>query len=571
MKNVVLLLALTALVCLAVSPGIPNAEAANSLAVAQRVGQAGETALVFPITGEWTSPLLGYTISMRFDPAFVQVTDVNLTGTGAAGAQHFIPQWDNEAGYVTAEVVMGTQYPQDFSLSIPPGSGGLLNIVVTVNGNAPPGEDMALDLADGEGIPPRDNRFFWNDGTVITPSLTDGLLQTVFVMCLDLEADDGGFDPGDSEWEWGTDPWVPANKLWGTGLEGNYQPEACDALLRQFDLPDGYGSGYLTFSHKYSISNGKSYAYDGANIQALVPPSTWVVLRPEWSPYNVDSLYNHCLTYQPGYTGASSGWPTAMIKAGVNLSGYIVPAAGGDPMTCDLRWMFGSDEWPTVDRGWFIDDVCVYAAPTGAGLFFIRGDINNDGHVDISDIVYLINYIFRGGPPPPAPCDRADVNDDGLVDISDSVYLVNFVYQGGPQPPWPYPTVGIDPTPDNLPTDCGGKGGEVEIELSGGREPMPSNGNATEAAIPDRFSLGQNSPNPFEATTEIRYDLPRACHVRLDVYNSLGQKVATILDADQAPGRRSVSWDARSVAGGLYFYRLQAGEFSDQRKMILLR
>jgi len=240
-------------------------------------------------------------------------------------------------------------------------------------------------------------------------------------------------------------------------------------------------------------------------------------------------------------------------------------------MACDLRWMFGSDEWPTVDRGWFIDDVCIYAAPTGAGLFFIRGDVNNDGHIDITDITYLIAYIYQGGAPPPPPCDRADVNDDGSVNIIDTVYLVDFVYQSGTPPLWPYPQIGIDPTPDNLPTNCGG--GKLPIEpeeLSKGR-PLTPNGDADEGALPEQFALSQNAPNPFEAMTEIRYDLPTACHVKLDVYNSLGQKVATVLDADQSAGRKSVSWDAGAVAGGVYFYRLEAGNFTDQKKMMLLR
>jgi len=65
---------------------------------------------------------------------------------------------------------------------------------------------------------------------------------------------------------------------------------------------------------------------------------------------------------------------------------------------------------------------------------FIRGDANGDGFVNGSDVVYLINYLFIGGPPP-APLPAGDANDDGFVNISDVVYLINYLFQGGPPPP----------------------------------------------------------------------------------------------------------------------------------------
>jgi hypothetical protein len=64
---------------------------------------------------------------------------------------------------------------------------------------------------------------------------------------------------------------------------------------------------------------------------------------------------------------------------------------------------------------------------------FIRGDANGDGFVNGSDVVYLINYLFIGGPPP-APLPAGDANDDGFINISDVVYLINYLFQGGPPP-----------------------------------------------------------------------------------------------------------------------------------------
>ncbi len=91
------------------------------------------------------------------------------------------------------------------------------------------------------------------------------------------------------------------------------------------------------------------------------------------------------------------------------------------------------------------------------------------------------------------------------------------------------------------------------------------------AFMPTDYSLSQNYPNPFNATTVIEYALPVESHVKLQVYNIRGQKVATLVNSKQQAGYRSVNWDASGVSSGLYFYRLTAGSkvFSD--RMMLLK
>jgi flagellar hook assembly protein FlgD len=72
------------------------------------------------------------------------------------------------------------------------------------------------------------------------------------------------------------------------------------------------------------------------------------------------------------------------------------------------------------------------------------------------------------------------------------------------------------------------------------------------------------------------YNLPSACHVRLEVYNVLGQRVATLVNEHQTAGSKVVEWNGKDtvgsdVASGVYFYKIQAGSFIEMRKMILLR
>jgi hypothetical protein len=88
---------------------------------------------------------------------------------------------------------------------------------------------------------------------------------------------------------------------------------------------------------------------------------------------------------------------------------------------------------------------------------------------------------------------------------------------------------------------------------------------------PVEYCLSQNYPNPFNPSTMIRYSLAKQSHVRLVVFNALGQEVFVLTDADRAAGYHEVRFDAGSLASGVYVYRLQAGDFMETKRMILTR
>jgi probable HAF family extracellular repeat protein len=89
--------------------------------------------------------------------------------------------------------------------------------------------------------------------------------------------------------------------------------------------------------------------------------------------------------------------------------------------------------------------------------------------------------------------------------------------------------------------------------------------------LPKEFALYQNYPNPFNPVTTIEYAVPSISHVSLKIFNVLGREVATLVNGIKVPGVYSATWDASREPSGVYFYRLQAGLFSETKKLLLLK
>ncbi|MBN1352469.1 T9SS type A sorting domain-containing protein [candidate division KSB1 bacterium] len=107
-------------------------------------------------------------------------------------------------------------------------------------------------------------------------------------------------------------------------------------------------------------------------------------------------------------------------------------------------------------------------------------------------------------------------------------------------------------------------------------DPLTEVTEADNNKLPKQYALFDNYPNPFNSQTIIRYYLPQASHIKLQVYNLLGQKITTLIDKRQNAGHFEINWggednSGKTVASGIYFYRLEADEFSYSRKMLLLK
>jgi hypothetical protein len=86
------------------------------------------------------------------------------------------------------------------------------------------------------------------------------------------------------------------------------------------------------------------------------------------------------------------------------------------------------------------------------------------------------------------------------------------------------------------------------------------------------YALQQNYPNPFNPVTTISYVLPKAMHVRLEIYDITGRLVETLVDSPELSGEHQVQWNARGMSSGVYFYKLSSGTLTSRmKKMILLK
>jgi hypothetical protein len=104
-----------------------------------------------------------------------------------------------------------------------------------------------------------------------------------------------------------------------------------------------------------------------------------------------------------------------------------------------------------------------------------------------------------------------------------------------------------------------------------------TNAEEKENVLPASFALSQNYPNPFNPSTTIKFTIPnvettrQAVSITLKVYDILGREVATLVNGEKSPGTYEVKFNAGNLGSGMYFYQLKTGNFSETKKMLLLK
>ena len=155
---------------------------------------------------------------------------------------------------------------------------------------------------------------------------------------------------------------------------------------------------------------------------------------------------------------------------------------------------------------------------------------------------------------------------DSLSDTSPCIGAGIDVYDFGGSIIWRSPSKDINGRARPYPVGSNPDMGAWESKLGPlGIELKPIAGNLKS------YALEQNYPNPFNPSTTIKFSLPKNNLVRIDLYNTLGQRVKTILNKQMRAGQHEVEFKAQNLASGVYYYKIEAGDFQDMKKMVLIK
>jgi hypothetical protein len=248
----------------------------------------------------------------------------------------------------------------------------------------------------------------------------------------------------------------------------------------------------------------------------------------------------------------------------------------------------------------------------GAGCENAMGDVNNDGTVNVLDIVNIVNHILGAAELVDCDAEAADYNADGTVNVLDIVNIVNMIL-GGKSADATSAT--LTKTASVLSISADGYIGGVQMTLSHGADfaiditdnalvaDYKTDGNQTILVVvapegedlftysgdfeivdmivanshsevsvgqPTVFALGSAYPNPFNPTTSLSLSLPESGYVSVKVYNMMGQEIATLADGLMDASAYTLTWDASDASSGMYFVRAEyAGNIATQKLMLL--
>ncbi len=437
----------------------------------------------------------------------------------------------------------------------------------------------------------------------------------------DFETDNGNMI-SEAGWVWGAPSQVTPYsgfKVWATGLSGNYPDYANYTLVTPiYRLTE---NSMLTFTHRY----GMEANYDGGNVSISTNDGeSWQLLTPQGG-YPYYSL--NALGGEPGFSGSIANWETVNISLS-QFSGQQVRLRfrmASDASVSGIGWFIDDFELSGVNQttGYLhgnviatsdtpLTEVMVKASnnmcanpdangyyrlylPNGtysatASLLHHQSSTTNAVQITPSAPVYQADFTLINLPKPEGADFDVD-NDTGAVSLSwnppfdpvlpvmgykvykkfntgpfemiqqttDTIYQDHITLEGN----YKYLITAIFLNVEGCPSDT----------LSFAYPYVSEDDPVTPALV---TKLHGNYPNPFNPSTTISFDLAKNTRVKLSVYNLRGQLVKTLASGELAAGRHQLIWNGtdsrnRSVASGVYLFRLDAGNYRSTRKMMLIK
>jgi len=300
----------------------------------------------------------------------------------------------------------------------------------------------------------------------------------------------------------------------------------------------GYSGVYPNYDYatiKYSQSAGTLTLT--INFQACTTTDTITVeLRNTTSPFNLiesrRGLGGISIPHTISFNNAVNGTPYYLVVKHRNS----IETWSAAPVTFTsgvASYDFTTDQNQTFGNNSIL---------IGSEWSIYTGDVNQDGIVDGSDLSLIDNDAFNSvtGHVP------TDLNCDEIVDGADLSFADNNAYNSI-----------LTRNPIN---------GDAAVKYS-----QSTGISQTDNSIPEKFSLSQNYPNPFNPVTNLEFGISELGFVSLKIYDMLGKEVVTLVNENLNPGTYKCNFDASALSSGIYFYKLQTDNFSETKKMTLLK
>jgi hypothetical protein len=285
----------------------------------------------------------------------------------------------------------------------------------------------------------------------------------------------------------------------------------------------------LQYDHPYERGDGNRM-FDVQNGGNIVTPS-----------YYFSSIHR--------YATLNNTTDTSRVTIRVNMgpaTRYIDPF---NPATDTLKLVFFDDMWyraQIANQGSFSSEQMMTPQGPNDSIWTVSFKVKGKAH---AGLLYYYRFIHPGG---------NTVNEGGGLGATQP-YRSRFIQPTGPNAfPATY-AAPVDSWQKDAPMPC-------ETPIFGTTDVANQ-----DMGVPEVYKLEQNYPNPFNPSTRISYAIPENAKVTLKIYNLLGQEVATLVNEEQQRGNHAALFEANKLSTGVYFYRLDAGKFSQTRKMLLLK
>jgi hypothetical protein len=413
----------------------PQAAAVNRFIVNNTTLQLGSTGNVIPVLADVDQNTYGFSVHIQYDASKIQVTEVQLgAATMALNPEYNEGTISNSPGRIVHGVVFDTSGPT-ITKNLTPGAGKeVLKLVVNVV--AATSTTVVLDFANTAGNPSRLNVMTNSNGDSVSPAptLVDGTL-TLSGPIPQIDSFQNNSGPVGHQFKIiGQNFQHPGLVVRVCGKTATHTVDNPTTL--NVTAPDCVAGPALVEVCTNFGCDSDPAGFTYANEDAPEILTIFDNVGTAGAVFNVVGSNFDAPGLAVEVCGVSATF-TLLVDDSLDVTAPACPQSGFQPL--EVCTNNGCD---TEQNGFNY---------TGGAATFIRGNVNTDTSVNISDPVAILNDLFLGQRAPAVCRDALDSDDSGRLDITDAVYILNFLFQGGTPIPAPYPNPGTDPTADALP------------------------------------------------------------------------------------------------------------------------